>query len=187
MKKRIIFILFLTLGLTRLQAKDKATKIQTDTSKIGYVDLGYILGLLPEMKIVNSELASFDKQFQKQIDASVQEFTQKKAAYDRGHETMTEAVKKKKKSELQQLIENIQRLSEQEYPQKLSEKRRDLFLPINEKIISVIRQVAIENGYTCIFNKSEQLIYANDTYNITDAVLRKLGIDPVVAKNKNNS
>ncbi|TAL68672.1 MAG: OmpH family outer membrane protein [Bacteroidetes bacterium] len=55
---------------------------------------------------------------------------------------------------------------------------KDILKPIEEKIYAAVQEVANEEGYDIIFDKSVQpLPYTNFKYDLTVKVLRKLGVD----------
>jgi outer membrane protein len=52
--------------------------------------------------------------------------------------------------------------------------------PIQQRILSATEEVATEEGYDYVFDKSEKVLflYARDEHNLNDLVLRRLGITP---------
>ena len=63
-----------------------------------------------------------------------------------------------------------------------NKKRNQLLQPAFEKIGTAIEQISKENGYTHVFNMTAGgqsiLLYAREEDNVTNLVLKKLGIDP---------
>lgn len=183
MKKKIFLTLALVLSLTQLYAKDKLPS--TTPVKIGYADMDYIFDFLPEYKTIASEYSSFENQLKNQLETRIGEFQQKAQAFQQGHEAMTEAVRNKKQSELQQLQGGLEKL-ELELQEKRADKYTSLVKPIQEKITKAIEQVAKKYGYTHVLNSNvgmmPVLLYADEAYNISDRVLKHLGVDPAKAK-----
>jgi outer membrane protein len=186
-KKRLFLILALMLSLSKLYAKEKFSHIQSPPLKIGYTNVEYLLGFLPEAKIIASEYASFEKQLNNQLGDKLEELQKQAQAFQQGQGAMTEEVSNKKKLELQQLQKKLERL-ELESQEKLYNKRNDLLQPVYEKITKVIKQVAQEHGYTHILNTNlgglSVLLYVDEEHNISDLVLKKLGIDSDKEKDK---
>jgi outer membrane protein len=64
-----------------------------------------------------------------------------------------------------------------------------LLQPAYDKIQGAINDVADENGYTHVFSSDAGafaiLLYAKDESNITDLVLKKLGIEPPAEEESN--
>jgi outer membrane protein len=176
--------------LFKVYAKEKLPNIpQSSPLKIGYTNVEYILGLLPEAKMIASEYASFEKQLNNQLIAKIEAFQKQADAFEQGKEVMTEAARNQKKIELQQLEGSIRQF-QLELQEKSDNKRNDLLRPIYDKIINAIQQVAKENGYTHVLNTNvgnmPVLLYADEAHNISDWVLKNLGIDPDATKVNNS-
>lgn len=172
MKNRLLLTLACVLVLSNLQAKDKPLKI-------GYTNLDYILSLLPETKGIEADYKSFEKQVKNRLEAKVGEFQEKLQALEKGYEAMTDSVKKQKEAELLQLKSGLEQL-QIESQESLANKHVELLKPVYEKIQQTIEGVAKENGYTHVFNAETGevfiLLYAAEEYDISDLVLKKLGI-----------
>lgn len=149
--------------------------------KIGYTNADYILSLMPEAKQIESDLTTYEKQLQNQLQSKYQEFQTKAADYQKNGATMIDAVRADKETELQNMQQDIQAF-EQQAQNSLANKRNQLISPAYEKIGTAIEQIAIENGYTHIFSSGTPgfnvLLYAREEDNVSDLILKKLGIDP---------
>ena len=149
--------------------------------KIGYTNADYILSLMPEAKQIESDLSSYETQLQNQLKAKYEEFQAKAADYQQNAEGMIDAVRADKETELQNMQAEIQQF-EQQAQASLGNKRNELVGPAYEKIGTAIEQIAKENGYTHIFSSGSPgfnvLLYAREEDNVSDLVLKKLGIDP---------
>lgn len=172
MKNRLLLTLACVLVLSNIQAKDKPLKI-------GYTNLDYILSLLPETKSIEADYKSFEKQVKNRLEAKVGEFQEKLQALEKGYETMTDPVRKQKETELLQLKSSLEQL-QIESQESLANKNVELLKPVYEKIQQAIEVIAKENGYTHVFNaetgSTSILLYATEEYNVSDLVLKKLGI-----------
>ncbi|HAN49662.1 MAG TPA: outer membrane chaperone Skp [Amoebophilaceae bacterium] len=181
MQKKLFLTLALMLSLCKLYAKEKSSHIQPPPLKIGYTSVEYILGFLPETKAIKSEYTSLEKQLKNQLEARVGDFQQKVQAFQQGYEAMTEAVRNQKQLELQKLQGSLEQL-QLESQEKLTSKQTNLLKPVYEKITNTIAQVAKENGYTHVLDNNVGgipiLLYADAEHDISDLVLKKLGIDP---------
>jgi outer membrane protein len=89
---------------------------------------------------------------------------------------MAEPVKADKQKELQDLQARIQEF-QQNAESSLQKKQQALLQPIYQLIQQNIKIVADENGYTYVFN-ADTLLHAPEGDNISDLVLKKLGVTP---------
>ena len=155
---------------------------QAQPQKIGYADWEYIFSQLPEFKQIDSELKTHSEQLQNQMRAKQQDFEAKYKAYQGMPATTPDAIKADKERELAALQEGFQKF-QQDAQSSLQKKQADLLEPVYKKVGKTIEDVAKENAYTFIINPQVQgggdiLLYSDENYNISDLVLKKLGITP---------
>jgi outer membrane protein len=152
--------------------------------KIGYTNIDYILSLLPEAKQIESDYKAYEKQLTNQLQSKDQELRTKFEAYQKNAATMTDVVRADKEEELQNLQASLQKF-QREAESSLQKKQVELFQPAYDKVGQVINEVAKENGFTHIFSDGvgglDILLYANEESNISNLVLKKLGITPPAA------
>ena len=171
--KSLIILSFLAVSAISVQAQDGL--------KIGYTNVEYILSMMPETKSVDSEYKAYEAQLQNQLKAKGEELQSKLKVYQDGAAGMTELVRADKEAELQSLntrFESFQRDAQS----SLQKKQSELFAPLFEKIGTTIKAVAKENGYTHVFSTGvpgvDILLHADEKYDISNLVFKKLGIDP---------
>ena len=92
--------------------------------------------------------------------------------YQKNIETYTDLVKADKEAEIQSLQARVQSF-EQNAQISIQQKQADLLQPIQEKLKTVIDNVAKENNYTYIF-EAPILLYAKESENILPLVKKKL-------------
>jgi len=173
---RTLFILLFGFAASAAQAQT------TPTQKIGYADWDYIFGQLPDYKQIDNELKTHGTQLENQLKAKYTEYQAKLNAYNGMPATTPEAIKKDKEGELAQLQESIQKF-QQDAQTSIQKKQSDLMVPVFSKVGKAIEAVAKENGFTFIINAQvsgglDVLLYSDEKYNISDLVLKKLGITP---------
>jgi outer membrane protein len=155
---------------------------QAQTQKIGYADWEYIFSQLPEFKQIDSELKTHSEQLQNQMRAKQQDFEAKYKAYQGMPATTPDAIKADKERELQTLQEGFQKF-QQDAQSSLQKKQADLMEPVYKKVGKTIEEVAKENAFTFIINPQivgggDILLYSDENYNISNMVLKKLGVTP---------
>ncbi len=149
--------------------------------KIGYTNVEYVLSLMPEAKQIESELAAYDKQLSTRLEAKYKDYQTKVADYQKNAQTYSEDVRIDIESEIVSMQTSIQEF-EADAQNRMLQKRNQLLQPAFEKIGTAIEQISKENGYTHVFNMTASgqsiLLYAREEDNVTNLVLKKLGIDP---------
>lgn len=87
---------------------------------------------------------------------------------------------KKRKEEIDVLEEEIMALQRGYFGVggELFQKRQELIKPIQDQIYDALEKVASKGNYSFVFDKANQsnLIFADSKYDLSDRVLRELGI-----------
>ena len=139
---------------------------------------------MPESKQIESELKTYNSQLEAQLKSKYAEYQAKGEAYQKAAGTMTDVVKADKEKELQGLQQSIQEF-QQSAQQSLQQKQQVLLKPALDKLQKNIDLVADENGFTYVFNSdgggSPLLLHAPKDGDISDLVLKKMGITPGAA------
>ncbi|MCK6616827.1 MAG: OmpH family outer membrane protein [Cyclobacteriaceae bacterium] len=174
--------------LVLLLAFGFATQIaQAQMQKIGYADVEYIFSQMPEAKQIESELQSLQTQLKNQIDTKVAEFQKKLAEYQQYGATVPDAVRQNTERELQQMQTNIEKL-QQDSQANFQKKQNQLMEPVYTKVGKAIEETAKEQGYSLIINNQisglDVVLYADEKIDISDLVLKKMGITPKPQANK---
>lgn len=168
MKKTLI----LTLSL--LFAAVTAVSAQ----KFGFTNSVALLSQLPEVKAADSDLQAFQAQQQKLGQQMVKDLQDKAAELERKKEQGTISPKD---YETQAIVLQQEEQKINEFAQKveaeLAKKREELFKPILDRVNQAMQDVAKEGGYLMVFDAStEVLLYADESLDVTKAVMAKLGI-----------
>ena len=176
MKTRWIFILAFLVAAVSAKAQDGGLKI-------GYTNAEYILSNMPEAKQIEADLKDYEQQLSTQLESKSKDFQAKYAEYQRTAENMIPEVRADKEQELQGLQNSIQKF-QQDAQISLQRKSGELLQPAFDKIQKAIDAVAKANGYSHVFNSGQPeaglniLLYAREEDNISDLVLKQLGIEP---------
>jgi outer membrane protein len=163
-----------------------ATQIaQAQTQKIGYADVEYIFSQMPEARQIESELQSLQTQLKNQIDTKVAEFQKKLAEYQQYGATVPDAVRQNTERELQQMQANIEKL-QQDSQANFQKKQAQLMEPVYAKVGKAIEETAKENGFSLIINNQisglDVILYGDEKLDVSDLVLKKMGITPKPAQ-----
>ncbi|MCS6974107.1 MAG: OmpH family outer membrane protein [Cyclobacteriaceae bacterium] len=149
--------------------------------KIGYADVEYIFSQMPESKTIESELQALQTQLKKGIDAQVANFQKKVAEYQQFGANVPEAVRQNTEREIRQIQDNIEKL-QQDAQAEMQRKQTQLMEPVYQKVGKAIEDVAKENGFSLILNNQisglDVILYGDEKLDVSDLVLKKLGITP---------
>jgi len=157
-----------------------ALSVTADAQKIGYVDSGSLLSMMPKVKEAESNLEALGKQLQAKGQKMMQDFQVKYQDLERRAQA-GDIAPKDQEAQVAMLKEEENKILqyEQEMQGQLAAKRDELLAPILEEVRNAIQTVAKENGYTYIFDGSPGvgvLLYADETTNVTALVKAKLGL-----------
>ena len=157
-----------------------ALYVSAEAQKIGYVDSGSILEMMPEVKEAESTLETLGKQLQAKGQKMLQDYQTKAQDLQRRVQA-GEITPKDQEAQVAMLKDDEEKIQQfdQEMQKQLADKREALLSPILEKVRNAIQTVAKDNGYTYVFDGSPGvgvLLYADETTNITPLVKTKLGL-----------
>jgi outer membrane protein len=179
--RKLVLLIVLAVSAFASQAQT-----QTTSTKVGYADVDYIFGQMPEAKQIDAQLKSTQAQLKTQIESKAAEFQKKLADYQANAGTMLDAVRTNTERELQQLQQNLEKL-QQDAQSTIQNKQTQLMEPVYAKVASAIKEVAKENGYNLILSSQlgglDVVLFGDDQIDISDLVLKKLGITPKPAAN----
>lgn len=145
--------------------------------KIGHINSQELLSLMPEVKKADSDLKTYAKSFEDQLETMSKEYQKKINDYQTQEKTMTDAVKEVKQKEITDLgarIESTQKSAEE----KVGSKKQELFKPILDKAEKAIKDVAAEKGFDYVFDLSAgSVLVSKPADNMLPLVKAKLGIN----------
>jgi outer membrane protein len=154
--------------------------------KIGYTNVDYVMSQMPESKQIEADLKAYSAQLENQLKSKYAEFEAKGQQYQKGAASMTDVVKADKEKELMNLRSSIEEF-QKNADQSLQKKQQQLMEPALDKLQKAIDAVALESGYTYVFNSdagygtTPVLLHGPEDGNISDLVLKKMGVTPVKA------
>ncbi len=174
MRKQLYFTLFVSL----LAFGTSIFSSEAQAQKIGFIDSQAILDQLPEARDAKRRLEVLTLEWQNEIkkkrdalDKMVREFQAKEVLY-------TDEIKQQKRKEMMDADKAIFEYQNQKFgvDGEYFRKQNELMRPIQDKLYSAMRAVAIDNDYEFVFDRASEtlLLYANETHNLTQKVLDRL-------------
>jgi outer membrane protein len=171
MKMRFVTLSALLIGM--------ATIVQAQ-AKIGYFSSEAIIKQMPEAQDAQKQLDKFVEQWQSELTKMQDEWKQKFDAYDKRKLIMTDQRRAEAEKELRDLDQAIVNFRNQKFGQngELFNKQKELMKPVQDRIFKAVQDVAKEEGYDFIFDKSGDilLMYTNEKYDLTKKIIEKLSV-----------
>src|SRR6187402_1568435 len=112
-------------------------------TKVGHINLGELVGLMPESKKANTEIDTMQAQLVREIDRKSNEFRTKYDQYkaDMSKGTLLPSIQKMREEELNNLQQDLQGF-QQRAQDDLDKKRMELYQPIIKKAQDAVNAVA---------------------------------------------
>ncbi|MCX7983945.1 MAG: OmpH family outer membrane protein [Bacteroidetes bacterium] len=146
--------------------------------KLGYFNSEAIIKQLPEAQEAQKQLDKLVEEWQSELTRMQNEWKKKFEEYDRRKLIMTDQRRAEAEKELRELDQAIVNFRNQKFGQngELFIKQNDLMKPVQDRIFKALQDVAKEEGYDFVFDKSGDilLLYTNEKYDLTQKVLDKL-------------
>jgi outer membrane protein len=151
-----------------------------NSQKIGYANVQVIAENMPEMRAMETELASLGGQLENQLKTKYDAYNQKLRMYEQKSSDDNAVSQNKRRDELMQLQEDIRKFSN-DAEILYQKKQEQLMQPILLRIDKTIQEVANENSYSIIINTElpagqRSVLFAVKEYDISELVLKKMGL-----------
>ena len=153
---------------------------------IGYVDSEYILSLTPEYVTVQQQLDRTAEEWNKELDAMAADIEEQFREYQARELLYTNEERQSRRQEIVQAETNLEQLRARYFGPdgEIFSQQERLMRPIQERILTAIEEVATQEGFDYVFDKSGDFLflYAQDRWDVSDKVLEELGIDVSTAR-----
>lgn len=150
----------------------------TAQSKIGYINSESIMKTLPEAIDAQKTLDGLVSQWEAELQKMQADWKKKYDEYDKKKLILTDQARADQEKDLRNLDQSIQDYRNKKFGQngELFQKQNDIMKPIQNKIFQVLEDIAKEDGYDYIFDKSGQilLVYANEKNDLTPKVIQRM-------------
>lgn len=145
---------------------------------IGHINSEAIMQALPEAIDAQRSLDALVTQWEGELQKMQAEWKKKFDEYDRKKLILTEQTRAETERQLRELDQNITDYRNKKFGQngELFLKQNEVMKPIQNKMFQVLEEVAKEDGYDYIFDKSGEilLMYANSKHDLTQKVVSRM-------------
>ncbi|WP_310380553.1 OmpH family outer membrane protein [Flavobacterium sp.] len=171
MRKTLLFLFLAVIVVNTNQAQTKGTKI-------GYIDMEYILQNVPDYTEAQNQLELKAEKWKQEIESKKIEINKLKEALKAEKALLTKSLIEERETEIT-FLEN----ESLDYQQKrfgpngdLMTQKIVLIKPIQDQVFTIVQDIATTKKYDFIFDKSSDLtmLFASKKYDINDLVLRVL-------------
>ncbi|MEM9821042.1 MAG: OmpH family outer membrane protein [Bacteroidota bacterium] len=156
------------LGISAVQAQ-----------KMGHLNSGNLLELLPETKKAGEDLEAFQKGLMKAYQVKVKAFEKEVQDFynPKRRENQTPIQVQDEQNRLTQKEQDLLK-ERKEIDQQVFDKRQELLGPLLKRVDEAIQAVAKEQNFQMIFDSSvfNAVLFKDEAHDITEAVKAKLGI-----------
>jgi outer membrane protein len=147
-------------------------------AKIGWVNSKAITEKLTEAQEAQRQLDNLVTDWQTELAKLQNDWQKKFSEYDKKKLILTDQGRADAERELQEMDKKISEYRNTKFGQngELFQKQNELMKPVQDKIFKAIQDVAKEEDYDYVLDKSGDvlLMYTNDKYDLTDKVLEKI-------------
>ncbi len=150
------------------------------SQKYAYIDSDYILSNMPEYTEAKEKLDKLADRWTKEIEKRYEVLSMKKDNFLREEVLLPAEEKKKRKEEIEKLETEAMQMQKTRFGVSgdYFSKRQELIKPIQDRVYEAMQKVASKRNYSFVFDKANQsnLIYADSKYDISNSVLKEMGI-----------
>lgn len=168
MMKFVLAALILAGGVETINAQ----------SKIGWVNSSVIMEKLPESQDAQRQIDNLVAEWQGELAKMQNQWQKSYEEYEKKKLILTDQLRADAEKELQELDRKIADYRTKKFGQngELFLKQNELMKPVQNKIFKVIQDIAKEEDYDYIFDKSADIIlmYSKEKYDVTALVLERL-------------
>lgn len=148
--------------------------------RYAYVDTEYILSQIPEYAEAQTELDKISEEWAKEIEMLFADVEKKRKDFAAEAILLPAEIKKQREKEINEAEMRAKEMQKKRFGVggDLFAKREELIKPIQDKIFNAIQEIASDRNLAFVFDKANQsnLLFADPKYDVSDQVLRKMGI-----------
>ena len=147
-------------------------------SRIGYVDMNYILSHLEDYKVASQQFALQVEQWEAEIAKRQEKIKAEKDKLEAEKALLTPELIKDKEEEIALLEYNLNAYKQQKFDAKEGEYITQKFMlakPIQDQVFNIVQEIGKMRKYDFIFEKSDAtMLFSNEQHNLSKVVLRAL-------------
>ncbi|MFA5833555.1 MAG: OmpH family outer membrane protein [Bacteroidota bacterium] len=147
-------------------------------TKIAFINSSTVMEQLPEAQDAQKQIDGLAQQWQTELTQMASDMQKKVEDYDKRKLIMSDKRRAEVEKELQDLDKKIVDFRNQKFGTsgEMFTKQNELMKPIQEKIFKAVKDVADEESYDYVVDRSNStmLLFANAKHDLTQKVISKL-------------
>jgi outer membrane protein len=150
--------------------------VSAQESKVGTIDIDYILSLMPELSEVQEQVKAYQTELSDGYSEKLAQYEKALKDY-RDNESLLTLMQKKSKEDSLVVMQNELGQYQQNGNQLLALRQEDFMQPLYTKVGQSLERVAEAGGYTQVLLRDNNVVYIDNRFDLTLAVLKDLGIE----------
>ena len=171
MRKQFLFIFLALIVANTSQA-------QTRTTRIGYIDMEYILENVSDYKEATAQLELKAQKWKQEIEAKKLDINTLKETLKAEKALLTKELIDERETEIKFLEDEMLDYQQKQFGSNgnLIHQKAALAKPIQDQVFTAVQDIAEAKNYDFIFDKSSDLtmLFSNKKFDISDQVIRVL-------------
>lgn len=149
--------------------------------KIGYVDSDTIMDNYPDVQDARQRLDALIQEWQAELRKMESDLKLKQDDFEKRKLIMTEQTSTEAKADITKLEKEIADYRDKKFGAngELFQKQNEMMKPVQNKVFTIIQQVATEEELDFVFDRSGDIIflYAKPEYDLTAKVIERLKLE----------
>lgn len=145
-------------------------------SKVGTVDIDFILSKMPELPAVQKGIETYGKTLDVDLQKKIEAYKVLLDAYKAGEANFTNEQKQQKQEELAASEDDLNKF-QQNGNQLIGIKRDELLRPLYQKIGESLDKISKAEAFTQVFQIDNSILFLDPTLDLTLKILADLGIE----------
>lgn len=145
-------------------------------SKVGTIDVDYIISQMPELSSVQKQIEDYGNGLDSNLLKKLAEYQTAIDKYKTDEVSLTINQKKGRQDSIIAMENDIQKF-QQNGNQLIVLKQEEYLKPLYEKIGIALEKIAKAEGYTQVLMRNNDVVYIDNRFDLTLAVLKELGIE----------
>ena len=171
MRKQFLFIFLALIVCASSQA-------QTRTTRIGYIDMEYILENVSDYKEAKAQLELKAQKWKQEIETKKQDINNLRESLKAEKALLTKELITERETEIKFLEDEMIDYQQKQFGAdgNLIRHKAALAKPIQDQVFTAVQDIAEAKNYDFIFDKSSDLtmLFSNKRFDISDQVIRVL-------------